>query len=234
MSESKASVSPVASADADLLLQAWLSPAFPVGGFAYSHGLEAAVEAGDIADAATLRQWLLDLVEHGSLRNDMILLAAAARATDDAKLAEINALALALAPSKERHLETLAQGDAFAAAARAAFPCEAIERFAALAAAGAAYPVALGVAAAGHGVPPAPACRAFGLAFVAALVSAAARLGCIGQTDAQKTLASLIPPLTSAAAFAATSTLADLGGAAIRSEIASMRHETQYSRLFRS
>ena len=74
MSESSASVAPVASADADLLLQAWLSPAFPVGSFAYSHGLEAAVEAGDIADAATLRQWLLDLVEHGSLRNDMILL----------------------------------------------------------------------------------------------------------------------------------------------------------------
>ena len=220
--------------NADLLLQAWLSPAFPVGGFAYSHGLEAAVDAGDVTDAATLRQWLLDLVEHGPVRNDMILLVAAMRAADEAELAGVNALALALSPSRERRLETQAQGDAFAIAANAAFPCEALTRFVALTPSGAAYPVALGVAAAGHGVPVLPACRAFGLAFIAALVSAAVRLGPIGQTDGQRTLASLIPAITAAAAFAAGSTPDDLGGAAIRSDIASMRHETQYSRLFRS
>lgn len=218
---------------ADLLLQTWLSPAFPVGGFAYSHGLEAAVESGDIANAEELREWLIDLVEHGSLRNDLVLLAAVMRTDDAAERADINALAIALAPSKERRLEMQAQGDAFIAAARAAWPCAGLDDFAG-GAQGAAYPVAIAVAAAGHGIATEPACRAFGLAFIAQLVSAAVRLGPIGQTDGQKVIAALIDPVSCAAAFAASSTLEDLGGAAMRSDIASMRHETQYSRLFRS
>lgn len=220
-----------------LLLQAWLSPAFPVGSFAYSHGMESAVEAGDVRDAASLRQWLLDLVEHGSARNDAILIAAAWRAVnaqDDAALAAVNDLALALCPSRERHLETLSQGNAFVTATRAAFPCAALDRFAALAPDRAAYPVALAVAAAGHQVGIEETCQAWCLAFVAAIVSAAVRLGPIGQTDGQKTLASLMPQISECARFASRSTLDDLGGAALRSDIASMRHETQYSRLFRS
>ncbi len=220
-----------------LLLQAWLSPAFPVGGFAYSHGLESAAEAGDIANAASLLQWLLDLVEHGSARSDMILIAAAWRAAgalDKPALRAVNELALALAPSRERHLETISQGNAFVLAASAAFPCGALKIYAALAANGAAYPVALGVAAAGHAVPLEDTCQAWGLAFVAALVSAAARLGVVGQTDGQKIIAALMRAVADCARLAARSTLEDLGGAAIRSDIASMRHETQYSRLFRS
>lgn len=221
---------------APLLLQAWLSPAFPVGGFAYSHGLESAVETGDVSDAASLRQWMLDLFELGSARNDMILLAAAwraARAEACGALMEINELALAMAPSRERRLETLSQGNAFVAAARAAFDCPALERFSALTE-DAAYPVALAAAAAGHNAPLEETCAAFGLAFAAALVSAAVRLGPIGQTAGQQTIAALMPAVSACAAFAAGSSLDDLGGAAIRSDIASMRHETQYSRLFRS
>ncbi len=227
---------PDGAEEAALLLQVWLSPAFPVGGFAYSHGLESAIDAGDVTDAETLKQWLTDLVEHGSARNDMVLLAAAWRAArqgDFDAAAGVNELALALSPSRERLLETLSQGNAFMTAARAAFSCDAVERFA-VATTDAAYPVALGVTAAGHDVPLEATCRAWGLAFVAALVSAAVRLGPIGQTDGQKIVAALLPALIRCAAIAAVSTLDDLGSAAIRSDIASMRHETQYSRLFRS
>ena len=220
----------------DLKLFFWLSPAFPVGAFAYSHGLEWAVETGDIKNAATLQAWMDDLFAQGSARNDALLLAAAFRATaakDDPALRDVNDLALALSPSRERHLEIASQGTAFVTAARAAWSCAAIERFARLVTE-AAYPVALGVLAAGHGQDLAATLRAYLSGFAANLVSAAVRLGPIGQTDGQRTLAGLLPTLESCTAFALQGTLDDLGGAALRSDIASMRHETQYSRLFRS
>ncbi len=224
--------------DQSLPLLAWLSPSFPVGAFAYSHGIEAAVEADDIHDAATLRDWLTDILRHGAGLSDSILLAAAWRAARDDganALVRVNELALALSPSRERHLETLAQGNAFVAAIRAAWPCATIDRLYALTeAAGVAYPVALGVAASGHGVPLAATLDALLLAFASNIVSAAVRLGPIGQTDGQKIIAALLPDIRRVAAFAVTSSLDDLGGAAMRSDIASMRHETQYSRLFRS
>ena len=220
-----------------MLLQTWLSPAFPVGGFAYSHGLESAVDAGEIADAKTLEDWVHDLVDHGSLNNDMALIAcgwSAVQAKDLVALAGVNDLALALAPSRERHLETMAQGNAFLTAVGAAFPCADIEAFARVSAGHSAYPVALAVAASGHDVPLRLTCESWGLAFVSALVSAAVRLGPIGQTEGLRLVAKMLPRIVARAALAERSTLNDLGGAAIRSDIASMRHETQYSRLFRS
>ena len=216
-----------------LKLQIWLSPAFPVGAFAYSHGLEWAVEAGDVFDAASLTAWLVDLAEHGSIRTDTAFVGAAwlaATANDAKALGEANALALALAPSRERHLETSAQGAAFLAVARAAWPCAALIHFPA----GAAYPVALGATAAGHGIARAATCEAFALAFVAALVSAAVRLGPIGQTAAQQVVAALLPSVQTLSNNLQNETLDDLGACALRSDIAAMRHETQYSRLFRS
>src|SRR5271166_5925512 len=107
-------------------LMLWLSPAFPVGAFAYSHGLEWAVEAGDIHDARSLGGWLVDLLTFGAPRADAILFAAAFRAAeagDWEALVETNDLAVALSASAERRLETTAQGAAFVAAARAAFDC---------------------------------------------------------------------------------------------------------------
>ena len=220
----------------ELPLFVWLSPAFPVGAFAYSHGVEWAVEARDIHDADTLRGWIADLLNHGSARNDAVLTAAAWRAAsaqDMTALAAINALALALSPSRERHLETTGQGNAFVLAMRDSWPCPLLAQLAAQQP-DLAYPVALGIAAAEHSLALASTLEACLLAFVSNLASATVRLGPIGQTDCQRVLAALLPDIRACAAFATASTLDDLGGAALRSDIASMKHETQYSRLFRS
>lgn len=222
---------------AHLPLLVWLSPSFPVGAFAYSHGLEWAQESGDLHDAETLRDWLDALVSHGSLHNDLVLFACAWRACgqdDAAGLSEIAELALALANSAERRLETVTQGNAFILAARAAWPCTAFDRLRAAWDGDVAYPVAVAVAASGHDVPLLPALEAYALGFVANLVSAAVRLGIVGQTDGQKIIAALVPSLHAAAAQAEAATLDDLGGCTLRSDLASLRHETQYSRLFRS
>jgi urease accessory protein len=219
---------------ATLHLLAWLSPAFPVGAFAYSHGLEAAVDSGDIADAETLRAWLSDLIGHGTARTDSVLAAAAyaaAEAKDAEALREINALALALSPARERRLETATMGTAFCGAIRAAWG----EASAALLPErDVAYPVAFGAACAAQGLARMACLEGFALAFVQNLVSAAVRLGPIGQTDGQRVTAALLPAVRTLAAFAAGSTLDDVGGCAFRSDIAAMRHETLYSRLFRS
>ena len=219
----------------DLPLYLWLSPAFPVGAFAYSHGLEWAVEAGDLTGAASVQAWLADLIEAGGPRNDAIVFAdafRAAEAQDWPRLHETNSLALALSSSLERRLETVSQGDAFVAAARQAWACEPLEKL--KGEASLAYPVAVAAACAGHAIALDKSLRAFALALVANLVSASVRLSVIGQSDGQRILTALAAKILALAAFAATSTLDDLGGAALRSDIAAMKHETQYSRLFRS
>ena len=221
----------MATTTSALALFVWLSPAFPVGAYAYSHGLEWAVEAGDITDAASLAGWLEDLADHGAPRLDVALFAAAYRdAGVAAALAEVNALAVALSGSAERRLETTAQGDAFLAAARAAWPCAAFDGLAAPVA----YPVAVGAAAAGHCIALETAAPAFALALFGNLVSAALRLGVVGQTEGQKIIARLTPRLAAMAAQALLEAPETRGACALRSEIAAMKHETQYSRLFRS
>ena len=229
--------SPLGADRRDLPLLLWLSPAFPVGAFAYSHGLEWAVEAGDIFDLASLLAWLDDLCDFGAPRADAMLFAAAHRAVaarDGEGLRRTNELAIALATSQERRLETGAQGAAFLAAVRAAWDCEALALLPAAGGDPVAYPVAVGVASAGHGFALAAALSAFVVAQFANLVSAAVRLGAIGQTDGQRALAALLPRLAAMASECRSADLAALGGCAFRSDLAALRHETQYSRLFRS
>jgi urease accessory protein len=218
-------------------LQTWLSPSYPVGAFAFSGGLEWAVEAGDVGDAETLRHWLATLLTHGPGFCDAVFFVhahAATRNAADHALVEIAELAAAFAPSQERHLETTAQGDAFMRATRAAWPCEAVDRLARLWDGPVAYPVAVGVATAGHGIPLAPALAAFLQAWTANLVSAGVRLIPLGQTDGQHVLAGLETTVAATAERARECPLDDLGSATFRADIGGMRHETQYTRLFRS
>jgi urease accessory protein len=222
----------------DLLpLLVWLSPAYPVGAFAYSHGLEWAVETGDIRDAETLKDWVADLIRHGGPFCDAVLLAHAWRALhsgSDADLREVAELAAAFAPSRERQMETLNQGDAFMTATRAAWPAPRLDRLAAAWDGRVAYPVAVGVTAAAHGLPLASTLSAFLTAVAANLVSAAVRLVPLGQTEGNRVLAGLVIEVRAAAETATTVPLDAVAGATLRSDIASMRHETQYTRLFRS
>ncbi len=220
-------------------LMIWLSPAYPVGGFSYSHALEWVVEAGKVYDAATLGGWIEDLLHHGAGRSDAILLAETWRAIsagDERLLAETVELGAALAPSAERRLETLAQGAAFLEATRAVWPSPALDRLAARAGEtqNIAYPVAVGACAAAHGLPLAPTAQAFIQAFAANLVSAGVRLVPLGQTDGLRVLARLEPLIPPLVARALGCGLDDVGGAGVMADIASMRHETQYTRLFRS
>jgi urease accessory protein len=214
----------------------WLSPAFPVGSFSYSHGLEWAVEAGTVTDAATLGDWIEAILAHGAGRTDAIFLAGAWRAVSTEDLPALNEvveLAAAFAPSAERRLETLAQGTAFLAAVRAVWPHPRLDwlgpehgKFA--------YPVAVGACAAAHGLPLPESAQAFTQAFGANLVSAGVRLIPLGQTDGLRVIARLEPIIPRIAAGALAANLDDVGGIAVMADIASMRHETQYTRLFRS
>jgi urease accessory protein len=216
---------------------AWLSPAYPVGAFSFSSGIEWAVEAGDIVDASSLADWLAVVMEEGGGYCDAVLLVhghCAAIAADDRSLRRVAELAAALTPSKERHLETTTQGRAFIDATRAAWPCAAVDRLVAVWDGPIAYPVAVAVAAAGHGIAVELALAAFLQAVVANLVSAGVRLIPLGQTDGQRVLAALEPTLAAAAGRAIACPLDDLGSAAFRADLASLRHETQYTRLFRS
>jgi urease accessory protein len=222
-------------AEASRLLMIWLSPSFPVGAYAYSHGLETAVARGLVLGRDGLEAWLRALLVHGAVRNDLILLMQTMRATGDgAALAELNMLALALQPSAERHLETAQQGTSFAAAIAAAWPCGAMTALRAAIDGDIAYAIAVGAAAAGHALPAQAACHAYALALVQNLVSAAIRLSVVGQTDGQRVLAAVSPGIASAADAAEHLTLDDLGTATLSADLASLEHETQYSRLFRS
>ena len=220
------------------LLHVWLSPAFPVGAFAYSHGLEQAVERGWVRDRATVQAWLEDLVSHGSLGNDLVLLAGAWRATMDGDAPALRAVAelsSALQPSAERHLETTQQGRSFIAAMASAWPSPAVAALEGVSAAcDVGYPVAVGSATAGHGVGLSDTLTAYALAFVSNLASAAIRLSVVGQIDGQRIVAGMMPAVERAVQRAAASSLDDLGSATMRADISSLAHETQYSRLFRS
>jgi len=216
---------------------AWLSPAYPVGAFSYSSGIEWAVEAGDIGDAETLGSWLAVMISEGGGFCDAAFFAHAHRAAasrDDAALRAVAELAAAFAPSKERHLETTAQGRAFLDATRAAWPCAALDRLVEIWEGPIGYPIAVGTAAAGHGIAIEPALAAFIQALAANLVSAGVRLVPLGQTDGQRLLAALEPTIAATAARALSCPLDEVRSAALRAELASLRHETQYTRLFRS
>jgi urease accessory protein len=212
-----------------------LSPAFPVGSFSYSQGLEWLIDSGSIRTAASLNVWLIDVLEVGSGWNDAVLLTEAHRAgtaQDDRRLRDVAELADALAPSAERHLETVAQGSAFLSATSVAWPCRSANILADTGAA--AYPVAVGAVAAGHGIPLEQVLLAYLNIAGSNLVSVGVRLVPLGQSAGLAILAGLHPLIQATARRALASSLDGLGAATIRADIASMRHEEQHSRIFRT
>lgn len=204
------------------ILHTWFSPAYPVGGFSYSHGLEQAVAAGLVTGRDSLRAWTADLLSFGAGRSDAVLLCRAFRAVDPGPVAE---LAEALAASGERRLETMAQGAAFARTTSAVWN---------IAVPAMAYPVALGHAARLLDLPLAPLATLFLQAFAANIVSAGVRLIPLGQTDGQRITAALLPLAAEIAAAAMAADPEDIGGVALGADLASMLHETLETRLFRS
>ena len=215
----------------------WLSPSFPVGAFSYSSGIEWAVEAGEITDAASLRDWLAAMLTDGSGFCDAVFLAQAHRAAstqDAAGLREIAELAAAFVPSRERQLETSTQGRAFIDIARSAWPGEGLDDLVTACGVSPVYPVAVGIVSAAHALPLAPALHAFLHAVVSNWISAGARLVPLGQTDSQRILAGLEADVAATAQRALAASLDDLGSATFRADLASLRHESQYTRLFRS
>lgn len=215
--------------EALLRLVAWLSPAFPVGAFAYSHGLEAAIDEGRVKTASDLGEWIADLLVHGGPRADAVFFVhawRAAQADDAPALADIAVRAAAMRGTGELALEATQQGTSFASAVTRAWPaCAPVEGV---------YPVAVAVAAARAGVPLDAALAAFLHAFAANLVSAAVRAIPLGQSDGLAALAGLESAIERARDAALARDLDEAGAAAPALDILSFRHETQYSRLFRS
>lgn len=217
-------------------LMAWLSPSYPVGAFSHSHGLEWAVEQGWVRDRAALVDWLALLLDTGSGWADAVFFAHAHHGHGDAaRLAALAELAAAAAPAKERQVETLAQGTAFRLISENAWAHEVLGRLPP----SVAYPVAVGALAGAEGIALPAALTAYLHGFVANLVSAAQRLVPLGQTDGQKAIAALMPAVEAVVDRAlALDPAADpfdaLGGCALVSDLCAMRHETQYTRLFRT
>lgn len=213
-----ATPTPMAELAALQRLFAWLSPAWPVGSFAYSHGIEQAIADGWLTGPDAVQDWIADILRHGAGRNDAILLAHAWRGEDVAELA------LALSGCAERRREAAEQGASFARA------LSAVEG----ALQPAPYPVAIGMAAARAGVPLAETLALFLQAFASNLVTACVKSVPIGPTQGQRVLAALMPLIREIAAEAEVATLDELGGCTLRGDLAAIRHETLQPRIYRT
>ncbi len=211
-------------------LLTWLSPAFPVGAFAWSQGLETGIGDGRITVGADLKDWIGGALAHGGLKTDAIIVAQAhTGAADAARLQELADLALALTAPSERHAETTLTGDAFAIAARA-WPSDVFARLPQPCP----YPVAVGAIAGAQGIGLAETLIGYLTAAVQAQVSVAVRLVPLGQTAGLQVMAGLEPAIAALAEAAAKASLDDIGGIAYAADIAQMRHETLGVRVFRS
>lgn len=219
-----ATVGPMVTATDILTLTQWFSPAYPVGAFAYSHGLEWTIDAGDVTNAEQTGTWISDVLRHGAGWNDSRFLAAAYRA-DINDLNEIDATCRAFSASAERLKETRLQGEAFCDVTAKVWPADLQ---------GLTYPVAVGRAARLLGLPLDLSTQFYLQAFMANLVVVAMRLVPLGQSDGQKLIRDLTPLCSQIASEADNATLDDLASTVFLSDIAAMKHETQYSRIFRT
>lgn len=216
----------------------WMSPAYPIGGFSYSHGIEAAVEASALRNADDLVDWVETVLIGGAGAIDAAVFAMAyraAQASDHAALAEIADRAEVWRGTEELALESSQQGASFLAISNSAWPMPSVEAFTKSRNGEAALPVAVAVTAAAHGVALRPALQGYLTGFVANLVSAGLRAIPLGQTAAQIALSRLEPSVNAAVeAGLAVTDLDEVGAASPGLDLFSITHETQYTRLFRS
>jgi urease accessory protein len=223
-----------------LRLQSWLSPAFPTGSYSYSHGLEWAVEAGHVNNSESLVDWLEADLCYGSGRNEGIFFSEAWRCTrnnDRAKLFEIAELAAAFRGTSEFALESSQQARACHSVLGRVWPdrlLDALSQWLSERHVPPAVSVVLGVRSAREGIPVGLALPAYLQSYLANLVTAGVRLIPLGQTDGQSAIAALEAAVLATSARARNETIDDLGSSAFMLELASMAHETQYTRLFRS
>ncbi len=212
--------------DAQILtLTQWFSPGYPIGAFSYSHGLEQMCCDGHVTHASDLQNFIEDVLRHGAGRADALFLAASFRADTLEDVAAIDARCRAFAPSRERLQETALQGAAFGQITAHVWGdtpqtlC---------------YPVAVGQAARRLGLPPILTCAMYLHAFVSNLAAAGQRLAGIGQSQAQSVIQALAGLCSQIAEETIEGDLEQLSGTAFVVDIASMQHETQYSRIFRT
>jgi urease accessory protein len=226
------------AADPLYRLLAWLSPAYPIGAFSYSHGIETAVEEGLVKDRAGLVAWLQSVLLHGTGAVDGALFAAAwraAQAEDWPSFDTIAERAAAWRGTSEMALESRQQGGSFLSITRTAWPHPALDAAHARLAGELALPVAVALAAAAHGIALDRALEGYLHAFTANLISAALRTVPLGQSDGQIALAVLEPAVLQAVDAAVNvSSLDEVGTATPLLDWCSLCHETQYTRLFRS
>jgi urease accessory protein len=219
-------------------LLAWLSPAYPTGAFSYSHGLEMAVEEGAVTDRTGLVAYAEAALAQGAGAVDGGFLALSWRAAsggDVMVLDDLTDLAAAMRGTAELALEATQPGHAFALATNAAWPHPGFAAYTARHPGRLTHAVAFGAAAGFQGIPLRDAAFAWLAAFAANLVSAGVRLVPLGQTDGQVATAALLPAIAAAAdAALAVRDAEDIGSATPIIDLFSLRHETQYTRLFRS
>lgn len=219
-----------------LRLQSWLSPAFPNGAYSYSHGLEWAVDSGRVVDRNSLVDWLEADLRYGSGRNEVTFFSEAYRCAveeDLTGLGQVAELAAAFRATSEFALEASQQATASLGMLRQVWPDRILDVLSEMG-----IPpvlaVVLGARSAREPIPLRLALPAFLHGYVANLVTAGVRLIPLGQTDGQLAIVELERAVLSECAQDERATLDDLGSAGLMVEFASIAHETQYTRLFRS
>ena len=212
--------------DARLLtLTQWLSPAYPVGAFAYSQGVETAVASGWVSDADSLVDWLRDMLSDGTGRCDAIWLRLAHAAEDETALAGLDARARAFAATRERLREADRQGTAFAATTRAVWGIDLPDLL---------LPLAVGRAGRCVGLDVEAIVPLYLHGIVSNLAAASTRLLPVGQVAAQRAVAELAPLCLDIARATRGAGPEDIHANTFLADIASMRHETLEPRLFQS
>ena len=200
----------------------WMSPAFPIGAFAYSHGLEWAIDKDHVSNGEKLQKWITDLLEYGSLRSDAIFISLILRGHDVRKM---NELSMALCPAGERLLETKLQGSAFAKVIEDVWQQDIGEL---------SLPIAVALAAKNQSIEQDLILPAYLHAFCSNLISAAIRLIPIGQTEGQRIMLELYPTISDLVKTASESEIDDLNSACFFSDVSAMEHEYLQPRIFKT